>query len=743
MQATPGSASSNARNTPKNPLTSDPLTYKRSSSAALLGLSTQIVLLVVVGLLSLFAESAAFSLLTYHLFGGVFIWGCLWLLHNQHRLERIEALEAEALAANDQTAATIFDEAGDQLALARTRLGNLYKYVLPGISLGLAIYLLSMGTYWAYSLYGLIDFNTADGTNFEQIIGEALSGGAGLYDGALALVMAALTFATFVVARYIAGMTKVEDWSTLRGGAAFLMGNAVSMGLVSVGLVGWYFKAYLFLALVPAGLAVMMVALGIEIVFSFIFGVYRPRKKGETPRIAFDSRLLGWLVRPESLGSIISETINYQFGLEISKTWFYQLIGRALAPLVLVCMLVLLGMSSIVVVGPEQMAVVTGMGKGSQSSIVEPGIRLKAPWPIGGAIKQDVTKVRTLAVGSYQAYGDDVKAILWTNAHHGGGEEVQERFLLTAPPRQNLPTANRRSEGVSGGLAAGLAGGRLNVNYRIAGETPEQTKANLWSYVNSAVSPEAVLQTVAERELANYFATHDITHLLADGRADVGNPESGLAGKIQSVIDAHDNGRGLGLQIVHVALTSVHPPQGEEVAASFHNKINASYEKEVATYGAKKTQTSTLAEVAGSVEAAEDIKELIVAYRAKQQEIQKLPVKSQDRQTLQDELDLERVAILRRMEASGGLAAQELTNARAKRWEIVTAEATAAARFLAELTAYNAAPAGYFETRMFYEVLARQLPSKRVYIDATNGQSPANFRLDLEDRSAGSLITGQ
>ena len=48
--------------------------------------------------------------------GGLPIWIILWLVYNQHRLERVEALETEQLAADDARTTAFFDEAGQAVA---------------------------------------------------------------------------------------------------------------------------------------------------------------------------------------------------------------------------------------------------------------------------------------------------------------------------------------------------------------------------------------------------------------------------------------------------------------------------------------------------------------------------------------------------------------------------------------------------------------------------------------------------
>ena len=57
------------------------------------------------------------------------------------------------------------------------------------------------------------------------------------------------------------------------------------------------------------------------------------------------------------MGHSIAETLNYQFGFEVSKTWFYQLLSRAFVPLVVLGILVMFLISTIVIVPEGNQAV--------------------------------------------------------------------------------------------------------------------------------------------------------------------------------------------------------------------------------------------------------------------------------------------------------------------------------------------------------------------------------------------------
>ncbi len=144
----------------------DQQTYRRATGAALLGLGTQLFFAVLMAVLGLYAQSGALHAAAWHLFGGVPIWLTLWLLYQQHRQEREEALEAEQLAAADARAAALFDEAGHNLASARKRLDSIYRWGLNVVSITVSIYLLTAGLALFFGHYNLIE-TTDQGRDFK------------------------------------------------------------------------------------------------------------------------------------------------------------------------------------------------------------------------------------------------------------------------------------------------------------------------------------------------------------------------------------------------------------------------------------------------------------------------------------------------------------------------------------------------------------------------------------------------
>ena len=276
-------------------MSEDAQTYKRAVASALLGLGVQVLLLVLIGAIGLYSRSTAIHAATWYVGGGLFIWLILAALFYKHQQEREEALEAQQLADTDARTAAMFDEAGQQLALARKGLENILKYWLPAVGILLAAYLLLLG--------GVLLNNAISSHREGTLAVYAMHPGANFK--LLTLLLGVAGFIAFLVARYLAGMTELRAWLPLRAGAGYLMGNALVAMLLLVASVMAILDnriGFIIAAFVIPGL---MILLGAEIVLGLVFGLYVPRRPGEYVRAAFDSRKgLEQVVQPlQSLGS--------------------------------------------------------------------------------------------------------------------------------------------------------------------------------------------------------------------------------------------------------------------------------------------------------------------------------------------------------------------------------------------------------------------------------------------------------
>lgn len=715
----------------------DQQTYQRGVGAALGGLLVQLLLTAAAALMGLWSDSPAVHAAAWHLLGGLPLWLILLLIYQQHRLECAEALEAQQIAAEDRSSA-LFDERQEELSLARRRLARLYRFGLPLVSLLLALYLLAMGALLLWRL----------SSSLAQAAKAAARAAAGLQEAGpswtlanlqavalgpkatplgLAVFAAAAGFVAFVVARYVAGMTRLRQWQLLRGGASYLMGSVLLMALLLVAALAAYFGSPVPLAVLAPLVPAIMLALGLEGLLLLVLGAYRPRRPGELPRPAFDSRALGFLTSPESLAKIINETINYQFGFEVSRSWFYQLLGKSLTPLLLFALLVLIAMSSLVIVGPQDQAVITRFGR-----LVDhcgPGAHLKWPWPIGRAEFLPLHRIQQLAVGTAAEAHTHVRTdmpILWTNEHvHNEdfmvtGAEAFSRFLPPAAATQPVDPAVAASGGIS------LVAAQAVVQYVL---DPQQID----SYISVAQEPLALLRALAERRLSQVLAQATIDQVIGPQRRDL---ELRLAQLIQDDVRRI----GLGFRIIFVGFTSAHPPQDQDVAKTFHEQVRANQEKQTHIENAGRQATEILAQVAGSLDQARDLDAAILALEDLSRRYESLRSSGADAASLQSarQLLLQQQARVDALLASaGGDAAKTIGQALAYRWQRQLTELGKARLFQAQVAGYRQAPR-YYLARLYLDALAEILPQTRRFVVPAELSTPRTVRLDLTE--AGSAL---
>jgi len=696
-------------------MTQDSQIYQRAVIAALWGFGVQVLVTAVLAVLGLWLGSAVVIASTWHAAGGLAIWLVLALIYQQHKLERIEALEADALRRSHGAESSIFETSADELSVARRRLQRLTRWGLPLVGLATAAYLIGVGVWLLVGhqellAAGALLRDTLDVDPLQQRIagGEAVANRNTALGFTLAL--AALAFATFAFSRYIAGMARVREWSLLRGGAGMLMGVCLvcvaltlGFGLLALSITLVVLK---YLAVIIPG---FMVLIGLEIMVNQVLDVYRPRKAGETAKAAFDSKLLSLLTAPESIAKTINEAINYQFGFEITHSWFWQLLSRAFGWLILLGAMVLLAVSTLVIVEPREQALVTRFGRIVSEQPLQPGVHLKLPWPIEQVRRYDVTMIRQARIGS-DAELKPFEPILWTNDHTTEAPTA----LIVAPPA-DLVDLDAPDELLLEAEAALQAGRTPSVSLVNVEAMLQYRVSDLLAYATSTADPDQRLVDIAETELSRLLLSRDLDEWVGPGRAEGGRM---LAERIQRQADAAN----LGLRIIAVAIASVHPPQ--PVADAFHLTVTAEQEREIAIEQARREAIEALAEVAGTTERAEAIAgEINRLQRMRAGEVEPAARAEQERR-------IERLLL-----NADGNAAAAIDQARADRWQTVNSEQAAARIYAEQLQAFRAAPE-YYKMRLYLNALNEGLENTRKYLLIADRDN-LTLRFNLEQFDTG------
>lgn len=555
---------------------------QRGKNVALVGAIIQLVMAAVVMGVFWYTSSEAAMVSAYLAIAGVPLWLMAALLFYCRQLEQREAMEVEELAAAGASGSAIFDQKAGDLRPAAARMKFMNRWIAPGFTIA-----------WAaiQAMLALLALKFLAGKGVTPVMAGA--------PGALFMFMAA--FAGFLFGRYAVGMSERPEWRVLRATGSYMTVNVLFVAIVA-GTLLLDSQGYADMA-VAFAVAIVQAVLAIEMVLNFTLDLYRPRMPHQEQRHAFDSRLFNLVAQPGKVGHSLAEAINYQFGFEVSKSWFYQLAGRAFLPLMAFGAMILVAMSSVVIVESNEQYVVMHLGK-PDTAPLGPGIHFKWPWPIDTARRFDVGKVHKITLGVGAQRSDEQRAAafvkgkelaLWLEEH---GAMEEKDFLIAAPPRARLVVA----DDIKPPPPVDLIKLVVRLEYRID---------DVYKFGFNFTDAHSLLECMASQEMVRYCATATLDDRIGGGndQMDGDRPEAimtsgrqaaadGLKQRIQAAVDEVS----LGVRITYVGMEAVHPPS--KVAPEFEKGIEAALRAEERRFQAEGDAHKMLAEVAGDVTSA-------------------------------------------------------------------------------------------------------------------------------------------
>jgi len=698
----------------------DYLTYRKAVSITVVGLVLQFLFTVIVFFYSKIAGDHAANAASVFFATGVVAWGLLLLVFDQHRRERMESMEADQLAVSGASAASAFDSVGDELRVAARRLAFIYKWVMPAGAIFIGAVNIWVGVSRIRGLSG-VNLDLVE----PRFVGWTL---------AIGLSIAVVGF---VFARFISGMGKVDAWSNLRAGSAISVAGALVGVVLAVG-------AFLELALgintvlvySPMIVSVGMIGFGVEVGLNLLLDMYRPRKPGEMPRPAFDSRLLGLLAAPDRIAENVGEAVNYQFGIDVTSSWFYQLLSRCLLAFVVLGVGVGWLMTMLVVVEPHERGLIVTNGKISSPLVsfgdrgegdIGPGLHVKLPWPFsryetpvvrtrrGQSEIRTTTGIRVLQLAS-NAPTKSMKPILWTESHTG-----RERLNIVQPDREDRGIVE--DEGRDGDARERSTVAELSL---LAVEVPVHFVIRNVKLFDEFAAPgqrQTMLTQIGRRVVTQYLGELSIHEVLAKHR---GVMPVELKARLESAFGELNDGQGPGIELLFVGVNGVHPPT--KAAPSFERVIIARQNHESVVEEAKKSQITMLTEIAGSVELAGEIGKKLVSLEALRRSVGREAVGY-----IEAELDVQRL-----LEQAGGEAGELILAAGASRWVRHMSERGRASLLLGQQEAYLAAP-DLYRSKMYFEALLASMKDSRVFLTPADLES-LRVRLELQDKQAGTDV---
>lgn len=580
------------------------LSARRAEILALIALLMQLLFFLLTLLVSYYVHSSAVRVEAWHFLGGVGIWLILLLQFHQRRLAQEERLDVEQyqLLRREGKDTSVFEGKviEDTLHLSVRRLAWLEKYLLAIFAVLIAGYLLVM----SYLLYGQIRAGEAVGFAARNLRLES------------AALLAGFALVSFLFSRYAVGMSQQSEWRPLRAGGSFLLSNTLASFALAIILVlsdDAYLKADLVMAYVLVGI---MTAIGLETVFNLVLDAFRPRLKGQYRRAAFESRLLGLFSEPGGILRTAAHALDYQFGFKVSETWFFQLLSKAVVPLLLLQALALYLLTCIAIVPPGEVGVLERCGR--PTNVNEPyqsGLHLKLPWPLDNMKSFPVEQLQVIEVGferndpKYDEQGREIPEltpIIWTKEHW----KKEHPFMVAVKKSDWLPSSDRKPI-ESKNQVLEDANAPEDVNLKTPGDTGDEVQRTDFDMLvvslvinyrirNVAefaygdtycyLDPHKFLEAICHREAVLYAAHSDIERLLGPGRKRT-------AEDLKNLIQAQMDQYRMGMEIVFVGLESVHPPVA--VAESYEQVISAQQTRQASILKAQGQAQELLAQVRG------------------------------------------------------------------------------------------------------------------------------------------------
>jgi membrane protease subunit HflK len=468
-----------------------------------------------------------------------------WFQMRLEENERLEKLELDELT-KSKGGSTLFEAKDAEVFPAQRAREQFEKFFVPGF--GVLLLLLEAGGVWL--LWRWISKAT-----------DVIAPDRALPALALFAIFALLLF---LFGRFSVTMARLENHRLLRPGANFILLSAYICFFTALGIAGIkveFPKADLYVA---KGLTVLLGLMAVEILVALLLEIYRPRLKGKISRPIYDSRLAGLLGQPESLFTTAAQALDYQFGFNVSETWFFRLLQKNLPVLLLAQLAVLLLSTCVVFVDAGEQAVLERFGKPVAGGVLTPGAHFKLPWPADRVYQYRTEQIQTFDVGyTPDPQSENANTILWSIPH-----AKEENFLVANRETATIKDADTDTNDMLKAPPVSLITVSIPVQFQI-------NDVLAWAYQNT--DPTNLLQDLATRAVVHYLAGVDLNSVMSEARLEAADT---LRDQIQAAADA----RKLGVKILFVGLQDIHPPQ--KVAADYEKVVGAVQQMIAATNNA-------------------------------------------------------------------------------------------------------------------------------------------------------------
>jgi membrane protease subunit HflK len=663
---------------------------KKAQHTALLAFCLSLVFFVAAFLLGAIWGIRAVYLLSWQILSGAMVWGILVVQFYTRAKAEQEKLDMARMSKSLRQE-TIFSGGADRTSLfeqAQKQQVFFEKWLLPIFSIITALVEIALGIMLYRNVTGIIEWK------FQNPLLSAV-------------LIVIVSFTSFLISRYATGMSAQALWRPLRAGGSYFLTTAFLGFFAAVSLALAQFKYPFGLAILEYSIPWLLIVLGCEILLNTVLDIYRPRVAGQYAVGPIDSRLLGLINEPGGLFHTIAGAIDYQFGFQVSQTWFYKLLEKAILPLILLTVLILYLMTGIVIVGPGQRGVIEHLGNpdpqhgGRQ---VDSGLTFKWPWPFDKVYLYPTDLIQKVDVGFVEDREKTENNLLWGKEHYS-----QEYDLIVA-------SGSVFSGSKEDTVPVGIIRANVSVLYRI-----KDVQAYLYHHMDA----QKTLEAICYRELTKFGTSATIetdentieTSLLGKGRLEASRT---LQHAIQKVADE----KGLGVEIMQCGLQGIHPPP--KVAQNYQDVIASIQTRQASVLSAIAERNKTLTELAGSIDQVDALYAIVGDY-------------SRVKDTLSPQQDAQmREKIASLLQDAKGQVFKAVCQARADAFEkAILAEATGE-RFAGQLKAYQANPTIYKRMERL-RMLEESLQKIRKYVIVADTKDRQVYIVDLQEKLTPSL----
>lgn len=287
-------------------------------------------------------------------------------------------------------------------------------------------------------------------------------------------------------------------------------------------------------------------AVGIELAGRAAGRCFLPPPQAAAARAACQSTLARLLADGASARSL-SAPMRRHLGIDFARSWALAFVRAAFAPLALLLVLIGICSSGVALVPLDQREVYERFG--APVEVLQPGLHVTLPWPIGRRRRVEFGQMHELALSSdsqpelfgAEAVPPSSADRLWEQA------DPAETWLLIASSRDNQQSFQMISADIRLFWRVGLSDAdALHATY-------------------AAVDPVALMRQAARRGAASFFVGRTLDAVLGENRET-------MAGHLRTAVQAELDRAELGLDLTAVVIEALHPPGG---AADAYHAVQA------------------------------------------------------------------------------------------------------------------------------------------------------------------------